>query len=153
MRSLCFWVVVVCFCAVRTHAQGAPAPITNARSGIDVFIGPGVNHLSGAPGVEGKLGVGVFGVALERPVRRRYAWRAELGAQPVFADLGMTGIFEQPTTLSIYRLGLAGVARRYAARGTYVGLGLSVATAYGCTFDYEGGPGFLWRRDDRLRRV
>jgi hypothetical protein len=143
MRSSLPLASLVLFIAARLPAQDASAPITNARSGVDVFVGFGLTRLSGMPGVSGKPGVGVAGVAFERPVRRRYSWRAELAAQPVFADVGRTGLFSLPTTLSIYRVGIAGVARRYAARGTHVGLGISVATVRGCDFDREGGPGSL----------
>lgn len=129
--------------AARLPAQSTPAPITSPRSGIDLFLGAGLIRLSGEPGFKGKPGTSIGGVAFERPFRQRYSWRAELAAQPVMADMGPTGFFALPTTLSIYRFGIAGVARRYGARGKYVGLGVSVATVYGCDVDVEGGPGFL----------
>ena len=127
----------------RADAQSQRPPAGGPRRGVSVFVGGGLTNLAGGVSKGGQAGLGLIGVAVERPVSPHVALRAELLATGGAADLGLTGPFDQPTTLSVVQWGLNAGARRYGSHGTFLGAGASVTSVSVCDVDTEGGPGFL----------
>lgn len=119
-----------------------------AQSNIAIIAGVGTSSWSGPYLDGGKTGFALFGVAAERPVSRSWSIRGELAGQRDAGDLGATGLFEQPTTLLVYRAHVAAMARLYPAaigrrQSLYVEAGLSGWAKAGCDVDLSGGPGFF----------
>jgi hypothetical protein len=122
------------------HAQPAT---TARREGISLSLGSGWTELAGTASKGGVLGGGSFGVGYEVPLGSRVGLRLEGSINELRADLGETGIFSLPTTLSATRFGLGLHARRYSRGAAYVGAGFMVSSHSSCLVDTEGGPGFL----------
>lgn len=121
-----------------------PGTPVAAQSSWSIMAGVGQPAWSG-PYVEGgKFGVSLLGVAVDRPVGTGWTARAEVAGQADVGDLGITGLFEQPTSVTAYRAHLAAIARRRAGRGPFfVEAGAAVWRRAGCDVDTSGGPGFF----------
>jgi len=96
----------------------------------------------------GTLGLSLGAGAIEWRAAHPIAIRAELGGGRYAADLGNTGFFSEPTTLSFYRVHLTALGRVYpfmrAGRPRlFVELGASGWQRTACDVDMVGGPGFL----------
>ncbi len=124
-------------------AQSKPRAVSGPRRGVSTFIGFGPANLTGGVSKGGASGPGLIGFALEQPISKRVSWRAELLLIGGAAKLGITGPFEQPTTVSVTQWGIGAGARRYGGSNTFLGAGTSVTTVAVCDVDTEGGPGFL----------
>lgn len=138
LRVMLSLVAVVCVLPAVLAAQG-----TGPQRRFDVFIGGGLTNLTGGDSESGEFGMGVFGIGIERPARGAGTWRLELAGLGAAADVGRTGTFDLPTTVSTVQLGAHVTRRRYGPRGGYVGVGGFVAAVQACDVDTEGGPGFL----------
>ena len=107
------------------------------------------SHSWNGPYIEGgKSGVSLAAVAVELGMSDRIALRAELGGGPRRADLGRTGLFEEKTTLSHYRVHLGVLGRWYVPVRPgrlrfFVEAGASGWMKTMCDVDLVGGPGFL----------
>lgn len=126
--------------AVSASAQ----PVAGAPPrGVDVFLGAGYSNLAGGPTEKGRLGLGSFGFAIERPMTGDVSWVAELLGTLGQASLGETGLFSQPTRVSASHVGLGAGARWPLGRTGYLGVGANAWLITVCDVDTEGGPGFL----------
>jgi hypothetical protein len=113
-----------------------------------LLFGFGQHSWSG-PFIEGgKAGVSLAAVAAELAMSDRVALRAELGGGPRRADLGRTGLFEEKTTLSHYRVHVGVLGRWYVPVRPgrirfFVEAGATGWRRTACDVDTVGGPGFL----------
>jgi hypothetical protein len=124
-------------------ALSGAAPV-GAQTGWSVIAGAGQPVWSGPHVTGGKFGASLLGVAVDRPVGAGLTARAELAGQWDIGDLGITGLFEQPTSVTVYRAHVAAIARRRAGRGPFfVEAGGAVWRKAGCDVDTSGGPGFF----------
>ena len=127
----------------RLSAQSESRTDIGPRRGVAVFTGYGFTNLAGGVSNGGETRGAMIGLALERPISARVAWRAEFLAIGGAADLGSTGPFTQPTTVSVGQWGIGVGGRRYGGANTFLGAGVSVTSVVSCDVDTEGGPGFL----------
>ncbi len=119
------------------------APVA-AQSGWSVIAGAGQPVWSGPYVTGGKFGASLLGVAVDRPVGAGWTARAELAGQQDVGDLGITGLFEQPTSVTAYRAHLAAIARRRVGTGPFfMEAGAAAWLKTGCDVDTSGGPGFF----------
>lgn len=112
------------------------------RSAFSLLIGGGYATLFGSASEGGVFGL-TAGVAHERPIREGLAWRTELLFESGGTDLGRTGTFSLPTTISQTHAGLSGQLRWSREQGRYLGAGATLLFSTTCDVDTEGGPGFL----------
>lgn len=134
--------LLLSFLGAPVGAQTQSATSIGPRRGLSAFIGGGLSNLAGGAS-KGGAAAPLLGLALERPIGAHVSWRAELLAIGGAADLGITGLFEQSTKVSVAHLGIGAGARRYGGAGTFVGAGASVTSVTVCDVDTKGGPGFL----------
>ncbi len=132
--------VVVWLAAVTPLGGQAPEP---TRSSFSVLLGGGWTTFSGEQPAGGVVGPTVGGAAYQRQVGGWISVRAELLGWLTRADLGRTGLFDQPTTVGQNHLGMGLQLRGAVGRNGFVGIGGTLLAETVCDVDLEGGPGFL----------
>ncbi len=124
-------------------AMAGAAPAT-AQSTWSLTAGVGQPAWSGPYVMGGKFGASLLAVGMQRPVGAGWAARVEVAMQSDVGDLGITGLFEQPTSVTVYRAHLAAIARRRVGSGRFfLEGGAAVWRKAGCDVDTSGGPGFF----------
>ncbi|MEO5826298.1 MAG: hypothetical protein ABIR59_10455 [Gemmatimonadales bacterium] len=119
------------------------APVA-AQTSWSLTAGVGQPAWSGPYVVGGKFAVSLLAVSLQRPMGGGWTGRAEVGAQDDVGDLGITGLFELPTSVAFYRAHLAAIARRRAGSGPFfMEAGAALWLQTGCDVDTSGGPGYF----------
>lgn len=136
LRRLAF--IIGCLLAL---ASTAPA---SAQSSWSLTAGVGQPTWTGPYVMGGKFGVSLLAVAVQRPMGGGWMGRAEVGGQDDVGDLGITGLFELPTSVAFYRAHLAATARRRMGSGPFfLEAGAALWLQAGCDVDTSGGPGFF----------
>jgi len=119
-----------------------------AQVRFGVMGGPGYTTWSGPLVEGGKFGIGLLGVSFEWPMGDRVGIRSEFGVAQDRADLGETGLFDQPTSLTYGRMGVSGVGRYFFAPRTartrfFAEAGAGYWLRLMCDVDLKDDPGLL----------